>query len=71
LGAALWRSNAALWLVSGSTAAVLAVLVALPPARELFHFGPLHADDVTIVFATGVLVLIALNLLKRAWFRTA
>jgi Ca2+-transporting ATPase len=68
LGAALWRGNTALWLASGSTAAVLAALVALPRARELFHFGPLHADDVAVVFATGVLVLIALNLLKRAWF---
>jgi P-type Ca2+ transporter type 2C len=65
LGAALWRSNVALWLVSGSTAALLAAILAFPRARELFHFGPLHADDVAVACAVGVVVLIALNLLRR------
>ncbi len=65
LGATLWRSNTALWLVSGSTAALLAAIVAFPPARELFHFGPLHSDDVAVAGAVGLAVLIALHLLRR------
>jgi Ca2+-transporting ATPase len=65
LGAALWRSNVALWFVSGSTTALLAAILAFPHARELFHFGPLHADDVAVACAVGVVVLIALNLLRR------
>jgi Ca2+-transporting ATPase len=68
LGAALWRHNTALWLVSGSTTAVLVAVLSFPSARELFHFGPLHADDVAAACAVGSLVLVALNLLKRSWF---
>jgi Ca2+-transporting ATPase len=68
LRGALWWRNAALWLVGGTTAAVLAAVVAFPPARELFHFGPLHADDVAVAFTAGIVVLVALNLIKRTRF---
>jgi Ca2+-transporting ATPase len=68
-GEAFWaglrRQNAALWYVTGSTTAVLATILAIEPARRLFHFGPLHADDVSIAIAAGVLVLILLSLVGR------
>ena len=35
-----------------------------PFARELFRFGPLHADDVALTLGTGALALVALELLK-------
>jgi Ca2+-transporting ATPase len=55
--AGLRRRNAALWMVTGGTAAMLAAILAIEPARQLFHFGPLHADDVGIAIAIGAVVL--------------
>jgi Ca2+-transporting ATPase len=60
--AAFTRPNAALWWVVVATAAILTGVILFPPARELFHFGPLHGDDVTIAVASG---LIALELAKK------
>jgi Ca2+-transporting ATPase len=53
----LRRPNAALWLVTGGTAALLAAILAIEPARRLFRFGPLHADDVGVAIASGALIL--------------
>jgi Ca2+-transporting ATPase len=68
-GAALWaafrRKNAALWWVTGATAAVLVLIVVFEPARDLFHFGPLHTDDVTIALGSGMAVLLILAFAKR------
>jgi hypothetical protein len=44
-------------LVTGGTAALLAAILAIEPARQLFRFGPLHADDVSVAIASGALVL--------------
>ena len=67
--ASLWtafrRRNAALWWVAGATAAVLTAIVAFEPARKLFHFGPLHADDLGIALGSGLAVLLLLELAKR------
>ena len=49
--------NPALWLVVGGAAALLAVVTELPAARDLFSFGPLHADD---LLAVAVAVFAAL-----------
>jgi Ca2+-transporting ATPase len=61
LGAAFRRKNPALWWVAGATAMILAAIIVLRPVRVLFHFGPLHADDITVALAIGVIVLVALN----------
>jgi len=53
----LRRRNGALWLVTGGTAAMLAAILAIGPARQLFRFGPLHVDDVGVAIASGVVVL--------------
>jgi hypothetical protein len=53
----LRRRNAALWLVTGGTAAMRAAILAIEPARQLFHFGALYADDVAIAIASGAVVL--------------
>jgi Ca2+-transporting ATPase len=55
--AGLRRRNAALWWVTGATAAILVTVLAIEPMRHLFHFGPLHADDVGIAIASGAMVL--------------
>ena len=44
---AFTRPNAALWWVVAATAAILTGVILFPPARELFHFGPLHGDDIS------------------------
>lgn len=65
LRAAFRRRNAALWWVGGAAAAVLTALVAFPPARALFHFGPLHPDDVAPALGSGVAILLGLVCIKR------
>jgi P-type Ca2+ transporter type 2C len=67
LGAARKQPNAALWWVVGSMAALLSVVLLWLPARALFHFGPLHVDDVAICFGAGLVTLVSLDLLKPIW----
>ena len=64
--AAFTRPNAALWWVVAATAAILAGVILFPPARELFHFGPLHGDDIVVALASGLIALLLLELAKRA-----
>jgi P-type Ca2+ transporter type 2C len=61
------RRNVALWWVAGATAAALTGIVAFRPARDLFHFGPLHADDVGLAVASGIAALLLLGLAKRGF----
>ncbi len=63
--AALARPNAALWWVVASTATILAAVILFPPARELFHFGPLHGDDIAVALASGLFSLILLQLARK------
>jgi Ca2+-transporting ATPase len=65
LRAALGRRNASLWSVALATAAILAAIVGFAPTRALFHFGPLHADDVAVAVASGLLLLLLLQLARR------
>jgi Ca2+-transporting ATPase len=39
--------------------------------RDLFHFGPLHSDDVALTLAAGAVVLFVLEMLKRQWVTIA
>jgi len=68
--AALRRPNAALWWAIGTTAILMAIVLAWPPARQLFHFGPLHPDDLAICGGAGVAVLVILDLVKPTWRRS-
>jgi P-type Ca2+ transporter type 2C len=63
--AAFTRPNAALWWVVAATAAILTGVILFPPARELFHFGPLHGDDITVALASGLIALLLLELAKK------
>jgi len=62
--AAFRRANAALWWVLGTTSAILAGVILFSPARDLFHFGPLHGDDLALAPCGGVAVLFLLELAK-------
>jgi len=63
--AAFGRSNPALWSVVVATMAILAGVVMIPQARDLFHFGPLHGDDIAVALGSGIAVLLLLELAKR------
>jgi Ca2+-transporting ATPase len=61
------RGNKALWWVSGVTGALLAAVLVWRAGRDLFQFGPLHADDLTLVAALVVAVVAVLEGLKCFW----
>ena len=46
---------------------MLSLTLLWPFASALFRFGPLHADDLTVTFGAGVLVLTILEVLKPRW----
>jgi Ca2+-transporting ATPase len=67
LVAALCRPNPTLWWMLGAAATLLAIVLTWLPARALFHFGPLHADDLAVCSAAAIVVLVLLDLLKALW----
>lgn len=67
LKAALLRPNSSLAGVLLIVATVLSLTLLWPFASKLFHFGPLHWDDLAQPLGAGVLVLVLLELLKPLW----
>ncbi len=66
---AVLRPNRSLWILLGGVSAVLALSLYWAPARELFHFGRPHWDDLAIFTAAGAVSVVILELLKSWWFR--
>ena len=64
---ALRRPNPALASVLLAVAAMLGLSLLWPLASDLFRFGPLHWDDLTVTLGAGALVLVLLELLKPIW----
>jgi Ca2+-transporting ATPase len=64
IASALRRPNSALKFVIAGVTSMLALTMLWPAARHMFRFGPLHADDLTVTLAAGVIVLVALETLK-------
>lgn len=64
---ALRRPNPALAWVLIAVTATLSLTLLWPFASGLFRFGPLHADDLLVTLAAGILVLGVLELLKHQW----
>jgi P-type Ca2+ transporter type 2C len=69
LAKAILRPNTALAIALPAVAAMLALTLLWPTARDLFRFGPLHADDLAFTLGVGVVVLCVLELLKFLWPR--
>jgi Ca2+-transporting ATPase len=63
------RPNPVLWTVLGVDAALLTAILSWRTLRELFRFGPLHADDLALCVAVGFGILLVLELLKRPFRR--
>jgi Ca2+-transporting ATPase len=56
--------NAALWWVLGGTIVFLAVVLAVPVVRRLFHFAPLHGGDLFLSVVAGLGCVLWFELLK-------
>jgi Ca2+-transporting ATPase len=67
LVSAFVRPNWALAAVLATVGASLLLTLFWPFARDLFRFGPLHADDMALALGAGAGVLIALELLKPGY----
>jgi Ca2+-transporting ATPase len=67
LWGAVSRRNLALWIVIGVALPLLLASVSWAPAETLFRFGPLHVDDLAICIAAALVLLAALEALKRLW----
>jgi P-type Ca2+ transporter type 2C len=65
------RPNRTLVLVLICVLSILGSTLFLPFMRDLFHFGPLHSDDVALTLAAGAVVLFVLEMLKRQWVTIA
>lgn len=63
---ALRRPNRTLAVVLAGVMAMLALTLGWPTARDLFRFGPLHADDLAVTAGVGLAVLLVLELAKPA-----
>ena len=57
--------NRALWWVMGGALSFLGLVLYVPPLRQLFHFGYLHADDILIAIGAGVVCIVGVEAVKR------
>lgn len=67
LVAAFRRPNPALAWILLTVTVILSLSLLWPAASALFRFGPLHADDLALTIAAGIVVLIVLETLKHLW----
>jgi len=67
MATALRRPNPALVWVLATVATMLGLTLLWPLASDLFRFGPLHVDDLSLTIGAGIIVLAALELLKPHW----
>lgn len=64
---ALLRPNRMLWILVGTVLMVLACALYWPPAQSLFHFGPLHLDDLAFCLLAGAGLVALLEFGKRSF----
>jgi Ca2+-transporting ATPase len=64
---AVVRPNMALLSILLVVCTMLGLCLSVPILRELFQFGVLHLDDLALTTGAALLILVALELLKRLW----
>lgn len=64
---AIRRPNRALAIVLPIVTLMLAATLLVPFVRDLFRFGPLHADDLLVTIGAGAVVLAVLEFAKPLW----
>jgi Ca2+-transporting ATPase len=65
LASAVLRPNRALWTLVSAVLVVLGVAIYWRPAQDLFHFGPLHWDDLSVCLTAGLALIGLLEQGKR------
>ena len=60
----LLSKNRALWWVTAGTLAILALLLTVPSARDLFQFAAMHPADLAISLGAGVLSVLWFEVYK-------
>jgi Ca2+-transporting ATPase len=65
IASTLRRPNPALWWVLGGAVVMLALVLGLPALRERLRMGVLHADDLLLCAAAGLVSVAWLELVKR------
>jgi Ca2+-transporting ATPase len=61
------QKNRVLLWIAGATVALLGLVVGTPLGREVFRFGPLHADDISLVAVLVIATVATLEAAKRLW----
>ena len=56
--------NTALWWVLGSTSALLTVVLLVPTGQRIFHFAPIHPDDLLWSLGAGLVCVLWFEVLK-------
>jgi P-type Ca2+ transporter type 2C len=56
--------NPALWWVGGGALLFLALTLAVPAARGVFRFSPVHVDDLAICLAAGLIPVLLFEVFK-------
>ena len=64
---ALSGGNPTLWAVLAVDGALLGIILAWPVTRELFRFGPIHADDIAFAISGALAALVLLEGAKRVF----
>jgi Ca2+-transporting ATPase len=59
------KNRAMIWVASGG-AVFLVLALYVPFMRSLFQFGPLHALDMVLCIAAGLVSIVLFELMKRA-----
>jgi Ca2+-transporting ATPase len=64
------KPNQAQWWMLGGTCIALAAVLYVPALQRVFHFSPLHADDLVLPFVAGFVAIAWFKLVKylyRKW----
>ncbi len=69
LAEAILRPNSTLVMVLVVVSTILGLTLLWPFASNLFRFGPLHFDDLSLTLGAGIFVLLLLEALKSLWRR--
>jgi Ca2+-transporting ATPase len=64
---AIRRANITLAWILAAVASILALSLLVPSVRNLFNFGPLHWDDLSLTLGAATTILVALELAKTFW----
>jgi P-type Ca2+ transporter type 2C len=62
--ASLRAKNTALLLIIAFTVVLLGLVIFTPPVRDLFHFGPLHPNDLAICVGAGLVCILWFEVVK-------